>query len=115
MNGVNVVEVVLCLVAVVLSLVGLTTIIKGISFAVFKSNRKQSFYHLIRLDENDADIALQDAAAQLNYQGVINRKAVIAVDMGMTQPMRKICKSICNDMNIPLCKQEELITILKEK
>ena len=102
-------------IAALLSLVGLSTIIRGIIYSIFTTKWNKKIYHVVCLEDENAEIVLRDTIEQINWHRLYGSQSVFALDLGLDKTAYEMCKLICKDYDIELCSPGELEDKIKQK
>lgn len=107
-------EAVLYIVAAILSVVGLTSIIRAISYRVFSSPGESGHIRIVKLQGEHADFVLSTILAQQKRYDFLQKDRVVAVDCGLPDQAALACEILCRREHIPLCDRQTLSQELQE-
>lgn len=100
----------------ILSIIGITDIIRFLTAKILGGNRKQIVLSVIPCSghEEDIELVIRSAYTQLGAAG--SNSCILLLDCGMDEETRNICRMIQNEIDcVHLCTEAELPAFLKEK
>ena len=98
----------------ILSLIGISTLIRGLIYVIFKFDLSEKAVTVIFLDDKTYEITIRSAAEQIKWKKGIP-KNIIAVDNGLSRSAKREAKMLLNDYNIMLCEKDEIFNNLRDR
>lgn len=91
----------------ILSLIGATTVIKELSYLLFKSNINSRVVTVLLLDDEDTEFIIRNAVEKVRLNRNISNK-IFALDCGMSENTKKSARLLLDDYNIKLCNADNI-------
>ena len=111
-------EIIICVVMSLLSIIGLCSIIRGLSRLLLCGNNKNGLCNVIMLYGENADIMLKSSIEQISceraysvYDGESTNK-IVALNCGIDRSVYSACEKICNDVQIDLIEKNMFVNWL---
>lgn len=102
-------EVLFCAVIMLLCLVGIAAVIWWLRLRFLLPGNGVYMYMLVPVDSENAEHRLRAAAETVLFEGPRFCKGIIAVDMGISDEERQICKKLADEYgNIAVCDLSDL-------
>lgn len=91
----------------ILSLVGAATVIRELSYLLFKSSVKKRTFTVLLLDDENTEIVIRETVEQTRLNRSISNK-IFALDCGMSENTKKSARLLLDDYNIRLCNVDNI-------
>lgn len=96
-----------------LTIFGLTALIRLVAVEFFKSKCPNRLIHIIVLNNDEPELSFRESLEQLHWYNLATNDFVVVVDKDLDQINREIATKLCSSHNLPLFDQSEFAKILE--
>lgn len=101
----------------VLAIIGFSTVIRAITYALFRPKNKDLIYKIIALSGEYADIHLKGAIEKIVFEQAFydnKNERIIAIDLGLDCKMKNAIGQICDKYAIDFCDSDSFFNLIKQ-